>query len=310
MPWFEILDPPQLFVCRPCGYEAPIVHESQWPRKKPKKGPRAVCPSCGEAVFPRCGGGRTERRKAMPGGDHNCHARWGGAGIRCNLHGRKTPKGVDHYAFGTGQEPSAGENGKKVAPGEKSRYAPARWIEENAELLVDDDVQRTQRHQLVILKRLEDEAVARLDTGESGAAWAALQTKGKSIRRQLDAIKSAGAAGNASEASSLAQGLLQFLEAELLPVIADGVDEEAGRDEITSLIVKRARVVRVANQAEATMPVEQVRVMAAQFEAVLREFVSAEDFPMVASRLRTIVPDERNGRAVKLVGAKALEVAQ
>lgn len=301
MSWFEIFQPPRLpnlFVCTDCNYEAPITHESQWPQKKPKGKPRATCPSCGKPVLPRCGADRTERRKAMPGGNHYCYAR-ASPGGRCRRHGKHAAKGVDHYAFGTGEkDPDTGET---PLPGEKSRYSPARWIEES-DLLDDDDVQRTQRHQLVILNRLEAEAVARLDTGESGAAWAALRAKGKSIRSRLDAIKSAGAAGNATEASSLAQGLLRFLEAELLPVIDDGVGEEAGREEITSLIVKRSRVVRVANQAEATMPVEQVRVMAAQFESVLREFVSAEAFPMVASRLRTIVPGEQNGCAVKIVG--------
>lgn len=294
---FRTLKPPQLLRCK-CGHTVEVTDCSQWPAAKAKRSP---CPECGSLMTMRCGAGRKKARMELPGGDHNCHAR-ASPGSRCVDHGRDSVKGVEHYAY---------------AHGEKSAYAPKRYARDFEEKLVDSDVQRSQRRELAVYDGVVQDALARLDTGESGEAWAKLQGSARSMRKRLGAIKRAGAEGNAERASELAAGLLEGLETGLLPLIDNGVDEEAGRAEVAKLLVDRTKLTDAALRAEQSMPMAAARIYKSQLVASVQMFLESDQaIRMLGEHFRTpdqvamfkhhldaILPDDdRNGREVKVVG--------
>jgi hypothetical protein len=138
------------------------------------------------------------------------------------------------------------------------------------------------RFQLAILEGLQDEALRRLETGESGEAWAELQVIGKSLAGKLREIKALQKTDDGKAASVTARKMLVEIEDQLLPLIERGVKEEAGREEIVDLFVKRAKIIRVQQQGERTVPIETLGALQARFIAMMTKYVTD---PRAISRL-------------------------
>ncbi len=252
------MKPPNLLRCPACEHTEELTAAHELP---------VACPSCGRWQRVRCGSPRRGRPGLL------CHMLVK-PGRRCNkLHGGKSPKGPASALWKTG---------------EHSRYVPARYAAAFRSGMTDPLVQTSQRVQLAMLEGLQEEALKRLDTGESGEAWAALQASGKGIKRQLGEIKTAGSEeGGSRRAGELAQALLRQLEEEHLPLVERGTREEAAREELVSLYQKRARLIRVQQHGERTVPVEVLAVLHARFVSLMAKYVTeTRDLTRLVAELR------------------------
>lgn len=165
---------------------------------------------------------------------------------KCRMHGGKTPAGVASPHFRTGKY---------------SKHLPSRLIATYQESLEDPKLWELGEKAALLDTRLV-ELVKRLDTGESGATWAALRATWADMK---DAIKRVDAVA-----------MLQ-----LLPVVDNLIDagnrDRAAWDEIVSLVhtfkslseSERKHI----DQLNQVMTAEQVLVMISAITDIIRQNV-------------------------------------
>lgn len=237
-------DRPNILRCLDCEHEAPLTPERY--ESLPLR-----CPECDGPWRVRCG-------SKLRNKDRVCR-KFVKPGQRCKmLHGGKSLKGPESPTW---------------KHGGRSRYVPPRWETLYERSMRDPLAQRSMQRQLALFEGLIDDALKRIDTGESGAAWSELKTRGDSIRRSLRDIKQAGQQGDARRAGRLAQGLLSEIEEELLPVIERGVGQEAARNELAELFRKRARLLRVQQQGEKTVSISHLAALQARFVSLVLKYL-------------------------------------
>jgi hypothetical protein len=173
-------------------------------------------------------------------------------GWRCKRHGRNSLKGPDSPSW---------------KDGSRSRYArvPARYRRAVEEAMDDPLAQREMRMQLALLDAMQAELLDRLGSGESGEAWTRVGTSAATVRSRLKEIRRAGEAGDSRRAGRLARDLLSLMEDDVLPLMEGGAGEESARRELVDLMVKRARLLRVQQQGEQTVPVAVLAALQARF---------------------------------------------
>lgn len=248
------LDPPNLLRCMDseCAHTEPFDgQELPFP-----------CPICGGVTRVRCGTGP----RPSSGRDHSCYA-FARPGQRCRRHGRDSLRGPASPSW---------------VHGGHSRFIPSRYRPVYERALSDPLAQNAMTVQLAILDAMQEEALHRLETRESGEAWDNLATAATAVREAIAAIREA----SAQQDGRLARDALRLVETELLPRIDDGAGEEATRREIVRLFEKRARLIRVDQQGRKTVPVEVLGALQSRFIALMAQYLQPRDLARLISTLR------------------------
>lgn len=243
---------PNLIRCldKTCGWETDLTRDHELPMP---------CPDCGGRAQVRCGGGlrgRPDSRRCRivtkPG--ERCH----------RLHGGKSLKGVASPNFKTG-EYSLYNPARKVPHRYRKTYGPA---------LDDPLAQREMRHELAMMAAMEDELAERLDSTESGAAWRELQGIGRKLSKLIRDLRGTPPTADAAERrQELARQVFGLIESDLLPTIEGGMGEECARTELVRIYEKRARLIRVQQQGEDTVPASVLSTFQSVFIHLARKYI-------------------------------------
>lgn len=131
---------------------------------------------------------------------------------KCSIHGGKSLKGVASPLYKSGRY---------------SKFLPTRLQERYAESVNDPDLLELRTSVALLDSRLED-LIHRVDSGESGEAWAL-------ARRMLEVLKDAMSAGDVATAGAAMK--------ELERIIARGMADYAAWHEIGSTLEQRRKMV-------------------------------------------------------------------
>ena len=166
---------------------------------------------------------------------------------RCRMHGGKTPRGMAL---------------PQTKGGRYSRDLPTRMADRYAEAL-RDAVLLELREEIALLDARLADVLGRVDSGESGAAWATLG-------RLMRAYRRAQAEGHTTEA--------EIAAAELERVIDGGMQDHAAWSEVRSLIDQRRRLVESERkrlvEAQQTISVEQAMLFVTALAEAARRHVT------------------------------------
>lgn len=251
------------------------------------------CPTCGGQTQVRCGA----RLRGRP--DTRC-MKWAKIGGRCRLHGRNARKGSEVGTFKHGER-------SKYNP---KRYIPPRYREVYEHAQTDPVAQREMTHQLSMMAGMEDEAAKRVGTGESGAAWRELQARGREVGSQIQELRRLQASGeNPQRRGELLTEIFAKVEGELLPTIDQGLGEEHAREELTTLYTKRARIMRVQQQGEDTVPRAVLSTFQAFFAALMGKYLTdqAARSRMIAELREAELPGWEAAGLSRYAGARQIE---
>lgn len=239
---------PNLLTCHKCPWQVPDDG-----RILP-----ARCPECGKVVRVRCG--QPKRAKHAPGGTARELCRQLVArGAACRRHCGNGRAGVDH---------------KSYVHGGRSRYVPARYLAAHGLSMAEPLAQREMRHEIALLDAMIEEASARIGESESGRAWEALGAVVENLRGDLQDLRSAVAMGDSEAATDLSAALMARLQDDLFPVVADGLGEENARAEVARLTDVKARLVKVQQSGEDSVPIVVLRTFQSRIAVILRDRIT------------------------------------
>lgn len=166
---------------------------------------------------------------------------------KCAMHGGKTPVGIASPHFKTGRH---------------SKHLPERMRERYEEALVDDDLTELTAEIALLDTRIAD-LLARVDTGESGAAWAVAGKAYRELRNAMGKID-----------IPAAQDAMQQLEAAL----GDGSADYTAWNEIQELVQQRRLLVetqrKVLADAGQMITVEQGMLLVGSLLSIIKARVS------------------------------------
>jgi hypothetical protein len=169
---------------------------------------------------------------------------------RCRMHGGKTPRGVASTQFVNGR---------------RSKDLPSRLTERYQEALVDDELLALREDVALIDARLGD-VLGRVDSGESGRIWTALQ--------KAWAIYTATGDSDAVQAKRFDARIL------IGQLIAEGASDYEAWHDVRSLVDQRARLVSNERQRlvqlQQTITVEQAMAMLAAVVSTIKLHVTDE----------------------------------
>lgn len=168
---------------------------------------------------------------------------------RCRNHGGKSPRGIAHPSFKTGEWSK--DLPSRIAP----RYEQARNDPKLLEL----------RETIAIVEARTADVLSRVDTGESGIMW-------KQIKTSYNAMRSAVQAGDQQEFLRLLNDMGRLIN-------RANSDYEAW-DEVKSMMTMRRRLVESENkrlvQTKQMMTAEQAMAMLSYVVSVIRKHVKDE----------------------------------
>jgi hypothetical protein len=184
---------------------------------------------------------------------------------RCRIHGGKSLGGMASPTLVTGRH---------------SKYLPARMLSRYQEALSDSELLALRDEISLIDARLTD-VLGRVDTGESGRIWSALQKAWRDYRRAKPADKLTA-------------------EMAVADLISDGVSDAEAWAEVREIIDQRARL--VANerqrlvQLQQMVTVEQAMMLLAAVADTVRRHVSDRDaLAAISADLGRLVAHEAVG---------------
>jgi hypothetical protein len=228
--------------------------------RKPKVKPPRFAPDPNTPVEPdwRCNArtkGKDHHLCDQPAGTHTDHP---GSG-RCWFHGGKTPSGPTSPHWKDGHRSKAAREIRSVL---RSIRSPERR-QAVEEALADPQLLEL-REEVAILRRFRDEALERLGTQESGAAWHAAATAFRALRK---AIQDVVVTPELTEA-------IAALDA----TIRDGAQHFAQEQDVIALAHHRARLVESERQRlvqeQQVLTARGAETLMAMLEAAVRKHVS------------------------------------
>lgn len=166
---------------------------------------------------------------------------------RCRMHGGATPSGMAL---------------PQTTSGRYSKHLPTRMGERYQQALTDPELLAMREEVALLDARLSD-VLERVDSGESGAAWALLKTQFADYRKAKPGTD-----------RDIALSLIE-------DTIKQGLDDYAAWEEVRSLVDQRARI--VANerqrlvQMQQMLSVEQAMTLVAAVADTVRKHVSDRD---------------------------------
>lgn len=165
----------------------------------------------------------------------------------------------------------------QTTSGRHSKYLPARMLSRYQEALSDSDLLALRDEISLIDVRLTD-VLSRVDTGESGRIWSALQKAWKDFRRAKPADKMAA-------------------ELAVSDLISEGVSDADAWAEVREIIDQRARL--VANERQRLVQLQQMvtveqamTLLAAVADTVRRHVVDRNALAAISADLGRLVAHE------------------
>jgi hypothetical protein len=196
--------------------------------------------------------GGTCKRAAMPNG-------------RCNLHGGKSPKGIESPSFKHGRY---------------SKYLPSRLAARYTEAQQDPALLELRAEIALIDTRLTD-VLERLDKGESGALWTL-------IASEFDKFKKAQVVKDTDEARSALSALDSLF--------TEGIGDYAAWKEVSELVEQRRKLVESERKHEVEtqqmLSTEQaLSLIGSIHETIRRHVADSAARQLIAADLARLVGD-------------------
>lgn len=187
------------------------------------------------------------------------------------MHGGSSPRGVAAHLFKTGR---------------RSKFLPTRLAAQYKEALIDPDLV-TLRDELALVDVRLNELLTRVDTGESGAAWAQLV---KTVRELNVAVR-------AGKASEMAEALN-----ELDAAVARGASDRGAWNDVMRIVEQRRKLAESERRRlvdlQQMITAEQLMTYTGALLALVKENVTDKTIlSNIGAGVRRLVSMPDRGRA-------------